>query len=1238
MRSPTLAPALLALFVALVGAPAWARDLPNYDVTGRLERSSLASAPVRASAARPGTVGEHDAARGVPTLVWADPARRPVAATSNRALVGPGRADTAARAHLTDYAAHWGLSAQDVVALEVRLVHDTGQGAVVVQFQQRAGSLPVWREGISVVLDRNLSPVAFSGALRPAGSAETLAALSSFRLDPGAAVASAYRDLTGVAASFASTGETRGDYLYFQLASPAAAPELLITPARARQVLFRGTKGLQPAYFLELQTHALATGAHHAYAYLISARDGSLLVRTSLTQADAYGYRVWADATGQLRPYDSPRGTAGTPHPTGSPSTYLPPYVSSNLITLNNGPISTNDPWLPPGATESRGNNVDAYANTIPPDGFTAANPDGGVADLRAIPTSPGVFDYAYDTGVTAQASLTQIRAAVTQLFYTTNWLHDWYYDVGFDEAAGNAQESNLGRTAPALEGDVLLAQADDFSGTNNANMTTPADGASPRMRMYIFNGPSSAEVDVNSPAAIAGANPVGVGDFGPQNFSLTGDVALVDDGTGTTSDGCEGGYGGVAGKVALVDRGSCPFVQKAHNAEAAGAIALLIANNAAGLLNMSGDGSTVGIPVLLVTQDLGTSIKGQLAGGVNVSLSRTGINFDGALDNTVVAHEWGHYIAHRLVGGGDGFNAQITDGMGEGWSDFHSLLLIVRPEDASAPGFPGFSGTYALAQYDVADGYYGIRRYPYSTDLTKNPLTFTHTTLGVALPAAPPPAFTGDNTEVHNTGEVWAAMLWECYAALLDDPRHASFQDAQDLMRRYLVAAYKATPANATFTEARDAVLAVALANDPADYQLFGRAFAKRGLGPTAVAPSRWDETNGASPGSPLLESFSWALNLESTEVVETKTCDSDGILDAQEGGKLVVTLKNQSADPVTNITVTVTTPTAAATLGNGGVGKLATLGAGQQGQVEVPITLGTLTGIQTMPLNIAVTSPDVPSSSAHPLTRALLVVVNADVLPASSTTDSVETASTVWTTRSTPLLYGSPDTAWTRIQVPATVDGRQHEWLAPDRATTADESLVTPPLTVAATGAFAVGFKARWDEETDGAGNYYDGVVLEISDDGGATWKDVTEAGGTLAPAYNHTLFIDSTEPPDYVNPLQGRPAFAGTNPGGGAFDNVTLSFGTAYAGKTVLLRFRAGSDIGVGAGGFELDDIAFTGITGTPFGTVVPDRHQCTSAGTPPSSSGCSTTGGGPTTLLALLALALLGLRSRGQVRRA
>src|SRR4051812_909297 len=104
-------------------------------------------------------------------------------------------------------------------------------------------------------------------------------------------------------------------------------------------------------------------------------------------------------------------------------------------------------------------------------------------------------------------------------------------------------------------------------------------------------------------------------------------------------------------------------------------------------------------------------------------------------------------------------------------------MLLTVRPEDVMTASNSQWNGVYALGPYATAVFspvnylYYGIRRYPYSTDLTKNPLTFKHVSDANALPAnIPNNPNGGTNSEVHNTGEVWAAMLWECYASLLRD------------------------------------------------------------------------------------------------------------------------------------------------------------------------------------------------------------------------------------------------------------------------------------------------------------------------------------------------------------------------------------------------------------------------------------------------------------------------------------
>src|SRR5436305_494933 len=245
-----------------------------------------------------------------------------------------------------------------------------------------------------------------------------------------------------------------------------------------------------------------------------------------------------------------------------------------------------------------------------------------------------------------------------------------------------------------------------------------------------------------------------------------------------------------------------------------------------------------------------------------------------------------------------------MSRGMGEGWGDFHAMLLTVRAEDAAVASNANYNGVYGIAGYVTSgagnNGYYfGIRRVPYSTDMTKDPLTYKHISNGVAISGAPISfgATGANNAEVHNTGEVWATMLWECYASLLRDtlgpsPR-LTFSEAQQRMKDYLVAAYKLTPNSPTFLEARDAVLAAALARDPVDFVLFAKAFAKRGAGIRAVSPDRFSATN--SPG--LVESFDSGKDVTFISAALTdgfNGCDRDGVLDNGETGLLSITIKH--------------------------------------------------------------------------------------------------------------------------------------------------------------------------------------------------------------------------------------------------------------------------------------------------------------------------------------------------------
>jgi hypothetical protein len=131
----------------------------------------------------------------------------------------------------------------------------------------------------------------------------------------------------------------------------------------------------------------------------------------------------------------------------------------------------------------------------------------------------------------------------------------------------------------------------------------------------------------VNAPPAIAGTYDAGTATFGAQldATGITGDVVLADDGTAPTSDACTALINGaqMAGKIALIDRGTCIFTVKAKNAQDAGAIAAIIVDNTATAppAPLGGTDPTVVIPAVRITQADGNLIKAQLGVGVNVTL-----------------------------------------------------------------------------------------------------------------------------------------------------------------------------------------------------------------------------------------------------------------------------------------------------------------------------------------------------------------------------------------------------------------------------------------------------------------------------------------------------------------------------------------------------------------------------------------------------------------------------------------
>ncbi|MFO1481863.1 MAG: ELWxxDGT repeat protein [Verrucomicrobiaceae bacterium] len=204
------------------------------------------------------------------------------------------------------------------------------------------------------------------------------------------------------------------------------------------------------------------------YQSVVDAETGEILLRRSLTSDIS-------DATYRIYTTESP-----SPFSPGheTPSSLQPAYVNRVLYTTQaiNTTASPNG-WIDDGNMETNGNNVDAHTDTDNNNVADLPRPNGGAGR---------VFDFPMDL---TQAPSTYKDASVTQLFYWCNFMHDRMYEMGFTESAGNFQVNNFGRGGNG--NDPVQADAQDGSGTDNANFSTPADGSSGRMQMYLWTGPS---------------------------------------------------------------------------------------------------------------------------------------------------------------------------------------------------------------------------------------------------------------------------------------------------------------------------------------------------------------------------------------------------------------------------------------------------------------------------------------------------------------------------------------------------------------------------------------------------------------------------------------------------------------------------------------------------------------------------------------------------------------------------
>ena len=514
------------------------------------------------------------------------------------------------------------------------------------------------------------------------------------------------------------------------------------------------------------------------------------------------------------------------PFSTESPN-HGPLQLITNPHNIQASPFGWHDTNGIPGAefNITQGNNVHAFEDTNDVD--DGASPDGG----------PGlIFDFPY-LGTNTPA-IGYVEAATTNLFYMNNIIHDVFYNYGFDEENGNFQQTNYSNLGTG--NDYILAQSQDGGGINNANFGTPPDGENGRMQMYIWYRKAGADlITINSPASIAGSYTAfdnglvfGSVDLPQAPNLLTANLVLVDDGVDEFADGCTSilNAAQVNGKIAVIKRGICTSVTKILNAQNAGALAVIIVNTQPGNFFIGGVGDQdITIPVISVKKDVGDFLLNEMVTStLNVNLSEPFsdfVNVDGDFDNLVIAHEYGHGISNRLTGGKNTTSCLFNrEQMGEGWSDWFTLIMQLKSGDNGAN--PRGIGTFAVSQ--ELNGV-GIRTYPYSTDMSINPITFDNS----------------NTTAQHARGEFMATVLWDltwAYVAKYGfDTNVFTGTGGNNKVMKLVIDALKLQPCSPTFIEFRSAIIAADQATtNGQDYCMITEVFRRRGAGLNASSGSR--------------------------------------------------------------------------------------------------------------------------------------------------------------------------------------------------------------------------------------------------------------------------------------------------------------------------------------------------------------------------------------------------------------
>jgi subtilisin-like proprotein convertase family protein len=430
----------LALLTLAVGAPtASAFRAPDRAAKPALDARAgeRAAIPVATDAARDGLAKR----LGTHGTVSADPVTGGLRSVgrSDGFLTGPSADDAAAigLAYVRAHADAFGLDAADLAQLEPGTRNTSPDGVTHVTWRQVVDGVPAYDSAL-------FANVTAGGRLVNVGGApvhDLDVPSTAPPLGPAAARAAAQRDL-GVPVD---DGDPR-------IGTDPARPTVFDDGTRASLVTVADPSGDHLAWRL-----VVAGTDPYMYSVLVDAATGAVLARRSITRFAS----------------------------SASVTDAHPGIGSAHTVDLA--------PWLASPVTSLTGPNAHAYADRTAPDGIggDAETPPSAGADFLypVTPVAAGAGQHCPTAfaepctwdGATTGSIAVNAAQVTTQLFYLANAFHDWLAQppIGFTAASYNFETT-----------DPVRAEANDSGGYNNANMSTPPDGTSPRMQMYLFRSP----------------------------------------------------------------------------------------------------------------------------------------------------------------------------------------------------------------------------------------------------------------------------------------------------------------------------------------------------------------------------------------------------------------------------------------------------------------------------------------------------------------------------------------------------------------------------------------------------------------------------------------------------------------------------------------------------------------------------------------------------------------------------